>query len=415
MKNLRQENINISTVLAFALVPISGFAIDVYIPSFPQMAMDLNTSASNIKLTMTIFLLSYGISQLFVGSILDSFGRYKINLVSLLVFTLSCIGIIFSQDISLIFLLRFIQGIAISFIVVSKRVFLVDVYTGEKRKHYTSMLTIVWSIAPIVAPFLGGYLQHSFSWRSNFYFLALYGFVMLLLELKFSGETIQERKSFQLKSIFDVYKKMLSTKEFSLGILVLGLSYAMVMIFGMSIPFIVEHKFQLSSVVSGYSALASGIAIFFGGLFSRYLINRSFHKKLKLANLSQILVALIMFMTAGFFHELLPIVIFAMLLHFWQGFTYNIYFTYSLTRFPEYAATAGGLASGGSYIVFSIASFSISNTINIGDQQTLSVSYLILLLLIATILLVIRRPSWKRNVKAADTLIPRTAPCRSNS
>lgn len=391
MKYLKKENEWISTILAFTLVPISGFAIDVYIPSFPQMATEFHTSASNINLTMTVFLISYGISQLFVGSILDSFGRYKINLISLFIFTLSSIGIVAAKDISLIFLLRSIQGITISVIVVSKRAFLVDVYTGEKLKHYTSMLTIIWSIAPIVAPFLGGYFQNYFGWKANFYFLALYGLIMLLCELKFSGETIHKRHKFHFKSIYNVYLNLLSTKQFSFGIIILGLSYSMVMVFGMSIPFIVEMHFNLSPVVSGYCALASGFSIFSGGLLSRFLIDKPFFKKLQFANISQLAIALIMFLTAGFFHELLSIVVFVMLIHFWQGFTYNIYFTYSLTKFPTNAATASGLASGGSYILFSIVSYSIANTLNIDNQRMLSVSYLTLLTLIAVLLVVIKK------------------------
>ncbi|MBV7532816.1 MFS transporter [Chitinophaga sp. sic0106] len=390
MKQLKKENERISTVLAFALVPISGFAMDVYIPSFPEMATALHTSASNIKLTMTIFLISYGISQLFVGSILDSFGRYKINLISLLAFTLSSIGIVLTKDIYLIFLLRFVQGIAISFIVLSKRAFLVDVYTGEKRKHYTSLLTVIWSIGPIVAPFLGGYLQNSFGWRSNFYFLAFYGLVMLLLELRYSGETIHTRHRFRLKNILHVYSELLSAKQFSLGIVILGLSYSMVMVFGMSIPFVVEQHFHFSAVVSGYCALASGVAIMLGGMLSKYMIDKPMMKKLQIANYAQFAVAAIMLLTGSFFNSLLPIVIFVMLLHFGQGFTFNTQFTYSLTRFPDHAATASGLASGGTYLIISVTSYAIANTLNISNQQTLSGSYLILLGVIGVWLILIK-------------------------
>lgn len=401
MKELRQENKGISTVLAFVLIPISGFAIDVYIPSFPEMALDLHTTASQVKLTMTIFLISYGVSQLFVGSILDSYGRYRINIVSLFIFTLSCLGIVATHTIYLIFVLRFVQGVTISFIVVCKRAFFIDVYTGDKRKQYTSMLTVVWSTAPIVAPFLGGYLQNGFGWRANFYFLALYGLIMLLLELKFSGETIRKRQPFHLQSIFGIYKKLMTTKDFSLGIVVLGLSYAMVMVFGMSIPFITEQRYHLSPVASGYCALASGFSIFFGGLFSKYLIDKPVYKKLLLANGSQLAVAAVMLATAGLFDQLLPIVVFVMLLHFWQGFTYNVYFTYSLTRFPEYAATASGLASGGSYIIFSMASYAVANAINIDNQRSLAVSYLVFLVAISVLLLALKKVFRKRTAVLA--------------
>ncbi len=140
-KPLQKENYRISSILTFILIPISGLAIDIYIPSFPQMAKEFGTNASAIKLTLTIYLISYGISQLFVGILLDSFGRFKINFISLLISVISCVIVALSDSLMLFYIMRFIQGIAISFIVVAKRTLFVDIFTGEKRKHYTSMLT----------------------------------------------------------------------------------------------------------------------------------------------------------------------------------------------------------------------------------------------------------------------------------
>ncbi len=143
MKRLKKENEWKATVLAFVLIPLSGLAVDVYLPSFPSMVTDLGTTSDNIKLTMTAFLISYGASQLFVGSIVDSFGRYRITLYSLLAFIVTNIGILLSGSIFVIIGLRFLQGVAIGFIVTAKRAFFIDVYEGAKRKHYTSLITIV--------------------------------------------------------------------------------------------------------------------------------------------------------------------------------------------------------------------------------------------------------------------------------
>ncbi|MGB3108122.1 MFS transporter [Sphingobacterium siyangense] len=391
MRRLKKKNEGISTVLTFALVPLSGFAMDVYIPSFPHMAYDLQTSESNIKLTLTLFIVSYGISQLFVGSISDSFGRYKINIISLIVLILSSLGIALSSDLTFILGMRFIQGIAISFIAVCKRSFFVDVYTGDKRKHYTSLVTVVWSAAPILAPFLGGFLQESFGWRANFYFLALYASIMLVLEWIYSGETIREKHPFKLRYIFSMYDRLMNATDFSLGIIVLGLSYSMVMVFGMSIPFIVEHEYHLSALYSGYCALISGLAIFGGGFLSKKLVNKPLYNKLQLANISQLLIVAVMLFTASIFHQLYIMMLFVFLIHFWQGFTYNTYFTYAITSQPKFSATGGGLAGGGSFIVFSITSYLVGHLITISDQWTLGLAYLIFLLSIQFLLYFVRQ------------------------
>jgi MFS family permease len=381
-RRLALQNERVSTWLAFALIPISGLAVDIYVPSIPAMAAGLAITPAAVKLTITVFLISYGLSQLVVGQVLDSYGRYRINLVSLLVFTASCISIVVTRNLPLILLLRFVQGSAVGTIVVAKRAFFIDVYSGARRRHYTSLVTVVWAAAPVFGPFVGGYLQNSLGWKSNFYVLALYGLVMLLLELRFSGETLKTAQPFYPQAIVQAYRTILSAKDFSLGLLTLGLSYAMIMVFVMNMPFIVEHGFGLSPVVTGYCALCSGIALFAGGLLGKYLIERPLLKRLRLANAVQLLVALAMFGVGCRVNNLYVIVAFVFVLNLLQGFIYNCYFTYCITRFPAYAASASGITSGGAYAFISLFSYAITAALNIHDQKTLSLSYIILAALI---------------------------------
>lgn len=396
MKAIKKENEWICTVLAFMLIPISGFAMDVYVPSFPQMVSDLNTTIGDVRLTLTIFLVSYGLSQLFVGSLVDSFGRYGLSLLALVIFIISNVVIVLTKSIEVIFVMRGIQGVLISIIMIAKRSFFIDIYEGKKQKHYTSLLSIVWSVAPIVAPFLGGYLQSLFDWRANFYFLAGYALIMLLLELVFGGETIKKPKAFQLETIVAIYKKLFKARDFTLGIVVLGLSYAMAIIFGMSAPFIIEQQFHLSAVTTGYCALFSGIALFFGGLLSKYLINQPFYAKIRSANLIQCLIAAFMFLAAGFYHSIFSIMVFVALLHFLMGFIYNVYFTYCLTRFPSDAGVAGGVTSGGAYIVTSIASYSLVSIVDVSGQKTLAICYFVIVVLVGITLLFVPAELRKR-------------------
>jgi len=167
-KRLKDSNQRISTILAFALIPLSGFATDIYLPSLPSMATALDISSSRVQLTLSLFLITYGISQLFIGSIVDSFGRYKISLICLIVFAVSCIVVANTDNIYLIYLMRIIHGFTVAAVIVAKRAFFVDVYEGDKLKHFLSLFTIIWSSGPIIAPFLGGYLQNAFGWESNF-------------------------------------------------------------------------------------------------------------------------------------------------------------------------------------------------------------------------------------------------------
>ena len=391
MKKINEKNKSISTILAFILIPLSGLVTDMYLPSLPDMASVFHTDAGAIQNTLILFLISYGVAQVFAGSVLDSFGRYTLNLVSLFIFSISNFVIVFTHTIELVYLMRIIQGIATAFIVVGKRAFFVDVYTGEKQKHYTGMLTIVWATAPITAPFIGGFLQNNFGWTSNFYLLGCYGFVMLIMEWLFSGESLQQPQPFRLNSVLSVYKKLITSFDFSSGILILGISYSMVMVFSMSLPFIVEHEFHLSPVVTGYCALLSGLSLFFGGILGKsFKKEYSFLKKAVFANIIQGIIILLMMVSAIFTTRLFPLMFFVMIIHIIGGFIYNLFFTYCLTRFPQNAGTASGITSGGSYLVTSVISTAIISFIMITGQASLAIGYLILSLMLIGVLLSLR-------------------------
>ena len=324
---MKQHNQGVATILAFALIPLSGFATDIYIPSLPTMARDLNVGSIEVPLTLSLFLISYGVSQLFVGSFLDSFGRYKPSLYALVIFALSCIVVATTQNIYLIYLMRIIHGITVGIVVVAKRAYFVDLYSGEKLKHYLSLFTIIWSAGPIVAPFVGGYLQTSLGWESNFYLLAGLAVILALLEYIYSGETLVHATEFHLDKIVKIYRQMLSTASFTLGLVMLGLAYCMVMIYNMTGPFIIENHLRLSPVVAGYSSLILGLAWMSGGFIGKATINRPFHQKLVVNLFLQVLFVLAMLLSLQWISNLYTIVFFAFIIHVAAGYTFNNYFT----------------------------------------------------------------------------------------
>lgn len=278
-KNIKEHHKGIANTLALALIPLSGFATDVYLPSMPSMAQSLHISNLQIQLTLTVFLISYGLSQLFIGSFLDSFGRYKISLAGLLIFALASLIIAVSTNIYVILFMRMIHGITVGAVVVAKRAYFIDLYKDARLKHYLSIFSIIWSTGPIIAPFIGGYLEHGFGWQSNFYFLAIFAVIFAVCEIIFSGETLQNAAAFKLKKIGKVYLEMFGTVSFSLGVMMLGFAYCMVMIYNMTGPFIIEHAMGLSPIVAGYSSLILGTAWMMGGFLGKATIRIALIKK----------------------------------------------------------------------------------------------------------------------------------------
>lgn len=375
---IKEQNQGISTILAFALIPLSGFATDIYIPSLPTMAAAMQVSSLQVQLTLSLFLISYGVSQLFIGSLLDSFGRYRLSLICLLVFAASSIIIANTHNIYLIYLMRIIHGFTVGTVIVAKRAFFVDIYTGDKLKHYLSLFSIIWSTGPIVAPFLGGYLQTAFGWESNFYLLAGMAVVMAALEYVYSGESLKKFSEFSLRRILSVYIEMIRTTSFSLGIVMLGLGYSMVMIYNMTGPFIIEHHLGLTPVVAGYSSLILGLAWMVGGFIGKAMIDRPFFRKMAFNLLLQMIFTIGMIISIPFVSNLYSLIFFAFIIHVTAGYIFNNYFTFCLGKFPKNAGIASGLTGGITYVVVSALSYSIISFLPARDEVNLSSSYLIL-------------------------------------
>lgn len=388
---IKPANRSIANFLAFALLPLSGFATDIYLPSLPGMAADLGVSAVQVQFTITIFLLSYGLSQLFIGSILDSYGRYLSSLASLLVFTLSSIVAATAHSIEMIYAMRVVQGITVGFVVAGKRAFFVDLYTGDKLKNYLGLFSIIWSTGPIIAPFVGGYLQSLYGWRANFWFLAVLGGALGVAEYFFSGETLPQRTPFRVKRVLNIYKEMLTHLPFVLGIGLLGLSYAMVMVANMTAPFIIEHHLQFDAVTTGYSSLILGLAWMIGGFISKGVIKVPFFRKLAINITLQAVLVIAMIVATRLYDNIFVLVGFAFAVHVGAGFTFNNYMTFSMTRFPQNAGIASGLTGGITFLLVSAFSYGIINLLPARDGVHLGLSYAILSILVIVVVYLSKR------------------------
>lgn len=399
MKTINERNIRISTVLTFILLPFSGLATDAYLPSFPQMATVFHTSPANIQQTLVFFLVSYGAGQIIAGSILDSLGRRRLTLISLFLFMISNLIIIYTTSLVVIYVMRTLQGLCTAFIMVSKRAFFVDVYTGEKQKSLTSLVTVVWSVAPIIAPFIGGFLQTHFGWKANFYLLAIYTGLMFLLEWIFSGESLKVKQPFRISRIMSTYQNILGTYDFILSVLILGSVYAMVMIFNMSIPFIVEEKMHFLPTVTGYCALLSGLGLLIGSFIGRMMKNGSFYRQIIIGNAIQYSLIVLMFISASILSNIVLLMIFVVLIHMVSGAIFNRSYTYSVLRFPKNAGLANGIAVGGNFVFVSLTTPAVLGLVTISDQQTLAVGYLIFTILITGAVIAFRHIASLRGLK----------------
>ncbi|KPH15311.1 multidrug transporter [Chryseobacterium sp. ERMR1:04] len=391
LKEASEKRIRLVTIMAFISIPLSGFVTDIYLPSFPSMAKGMQVSEKDIQITLTSYLLSYGICQLFVGNILDNIGRYRPKLVALFFLIISSLLITMTNSILLICLLRILQGAAVSVLVVATRAIFVDIYDAEKVKHYLSYFTIVWSCGPILAPFLGGYLEKLFNWHANFYFLAFYAGAIFLFELFFSGESLPEKKKVSFSENIKLYQMMLKNRIFMLGIFILGLSYSIVMLFNITGPFIIENTFHFTPVVIGYCTLILGFSWMIGGFIGKKRIALDFNSRILQPVIIQLVLIASLIAVSYFAQSLYITIPFAFFIHICSGILFTSFFTTSMLYFPKNAGTAGGLMGGLVYIITSLTSFIISVSGNVSEQKDLGWRYFIIAFLLFGIILIMSK------------------------
>lgn len=402
MRRINESKAGWNTFIALSLIPLSGFAIDVYIPSLPDMTSHLHASPEAIQLTLSIFMISYGISQLLVGSLVDSYGRYLPALISLLVFSASSFAIAYSVDLHMIYWMRAIQGFTVAIIMVSKRAYFVDIFSGERLKKYTSLFSVIWAIAPIVAPFLGGFFQTHWGWAANFKFLGYFGLFFFAIELLTGGESMKLAQPFQLRPIISSFGTMLKTRDFTIGMLILGLTYAMVLVYGMASPFLIESRLHYSATVTGYCSLFSGISVFIGANVSRMMIQQPFFKKLIIASSLQLASVVVLIPITLYYQNLFTLFLYVFMIHSLAGFIFNNLLSYCLIRFPQYAGKASGLVGGGFAIVTSVFSSVLVSTIVITTQAALGVAYGILGVIVFFLLL---KTKWRAAEEKQERLV----------
>ena len=230
--------------LLAALATIGPFSIDTYMPSFPAMGAALTASPLQVQQTLTVYLLAFAAMMLFHGALSDAYGRRPIVLISLLLYTVASIGCAFTDNIGALLTLRALQGMSAGAGLVIGRAMIRDLYEGVEAQRLMSRVTMIFGVAPAIAPIIGGWLHTWFGWRAIFIFLALLGAALFAVCARYLPETLPHtaRESFHPVPLFTNYRKVGSHPEFQWLSLAVGLNFAGFFLYIASAPtFILQH------------------------------------------------------------------------------------------------------------------------------------------------------------------------------
>ena len=211
-----------------------------------------------VQASVTLYLLGYGIGQLALGTLSDSVGRRPILLVGAFIYTLACIGSVLASTIHLFLISRLVQGIAIAGPGIAAKACLSDCFSGKALQKVSTYVGIAWSGGPILAPAIGGYLQHYLGWHACFYFLAGYSLLILVITCAFLPETKREKEPLHLKAISLNYMKVLNHPVFIGCLICSGVIYSMMAVFNVMGPFIIQTSLHYSAIQFGHIAFSTG-------------------------------------------------------------------------------------------------------------------------------------------------------------
>lgn len=205
------------------LSAIGPFAIDMYLPALPSIGQSLGAPMTSVQASLMVFFISLGIGQLIYGPISDIVGRKPPLYFGLVLFAVCSVGCALAPDVHTLIILRFLQGLGASAGMVIPRAVVRDLHTGHDAARLMSLLMLVFSVSPILAPLAGSFLIEWAGWRSVFWVITVTAVMALVLLATSQPETrsATERAGSNVRSAIRAYGLLLRDRHF-LGLVFIG-------------------------------------------------------------------------------------------------------------------------------------------------------------------------------------------------
>ena len=339
---MAKANSKLFLVLLLGVLSAFGpFVVDLYLPSLPQLASFFETSASMTQLTLTTAMIGLAVGQLLLGPLSDKFGRKIPLIISLVIYIISTVLIVYAPNIEAMIVLRVIQGLSSAGSVVISRAVATDLYRGREMTRFFGLLMTINGIAPIISPILGSLLLEYISWKGVFVFLALIGVIVLLFCFRLKESlSIENRLQGSIFATFSTFGVIIKNRLFMsyVGIesFLLGAMFAYIA----ASPFILQSFYGLSAFIFSLCFGANGAALVIGANIGGKLPNR---QALAIGVLAFVVAALYtiavliiqphwLFVEIGFFAMLLL-----------MGITFPAISTLAMESERQYAGSASAL------------------------------------------------------------------------
>lgn len=257
------------------LTGIGALAIDMSLPSIPEMVRGLGTSMSTGQQVISLFMIGLSIGMLPAGFLSDRFGRLPVLYTGFVIFTIASIVTSSANHIEVVLAARFFQGLGAAGGVVITRAIVRDVTSGRQMARLMSAMVMIFTAAPMLAPIIGSYATSLYGWRATYVAMAAFGGLMLLCIFAVLREThTPSREHHIMRHLGMSLKEFFSHRQSVLGVLLVMLpAFGFISMITTSAALIIDI-FEVPVQYFGYIFAITGIGILSGSTLNRWMLYR---------------------------------------------------------------------------------------------------------------------------------------------
>lgn len=277
MKQVRSRRENFILIVTLGILnALTPFTIDMYLPSFPNIAADLNVPVEKLALTVSLYFIGYAFGQLFYGPLLDRFGRKPPIYFGLGLYAAATVGIIYSTSFNELLLYRLLSALGGCAASVGAIAMVRDYFPPAAGAKVFSMMMLVLSASPLFAPTIGSFVISIASWRAIFGVLAAFCFLDILLVAFALPKGYEPDRSvvLRLKPILSGFRSVLKNKQFATYTLAGSFSFAGLFVYIAGSPAIFMEGFKVSAQIYGVIFATLAVGMIGGGQLNLLLAKR---------------------------------------------------------------------------------------------------------------------------------------------
>jgi len=255
---------------------LQPLSTDLYLASLPHLAHDFGVTPAAVQQTLSLFVIGFGVAQLVSGPLSDRYGRRPVVLAGLGIYVLASLACALAPSLPLLIGARFVQAIGCCTAIVVARALIRDAFTPAEGAQMIAKASTLLSLAPLIGPVLGGYLQVWFGWRAAFFFHTLFCAVLATMAWHWLKETNTHPNPEATRPavLAAVYRRIASAESFWAYVLPGALSYAAIFVFISGSSFVLIDVLGVATESYGYCFAFGVSGYLLGTLACRRLLQR---------------------------------------------------------------------------------------------------------------------------------------------